>query len=222
MDGVAVSPRVQFRRHAQRAAEGLEHRLGHVVGVVAAQAVDVQRRHGVVGEALEEFAHQVHVEVVDARPRVGDPVLQPRAPGEVEHHPRQRFVERHVGVAVAADAALVAKRLRAGLTEHDAEILDRVVRVHLQVALGADAQVQQAVAGDLLEHVLEERQAGGELGAAGAVQRQFDLDARLARLALDAGSAGGHGRGGSSGERGHSTPPAAAAESPARRSPGRR
>jgi hypothetical protein len=40
-----------------------------------------------------------------------------------------------------------------------------VVAVDVQVALGLDLEVDQAVAGDLLEHVVEEADAGGELRA---------------------------------------------------------
>ena len=41
----AAGARIGLDGHAQRAAEGLEHRLGLMVGIVAAQRVDVQR-HG--------------------------------------------------------------------------------------------------------------------------------------------------------------------------------
>ena len=43
-------------------------------------------------------------------------------------------------------------------------------RVDVQVALGVDVEVEHAVARDLVEHVVEERHAGGELGAAAAVE----------------------------------------------------
>ena len=61
----AGGARIGLDRHAQRAAEGLEHRLGLMVGVVAAQVVDVQRDAGVIDQALEEFAHQVDIELAD-------------------------------------------------------------------------------------------------------------------------------------------------------------
>ena len=62
----------------------------------------------------------------------------------------------HVGVAVAADALLVADGLGEGLAEGDADVLDGVVIVDMQVALALDVQVDQAVAGDLVHHVVEE------------------------------------------------------------------
>jgi hypothetical protein len=56
--------------------------------------------------------------------------------------------------------ALVAKRLGKRLAERDAGILDGVVVVDVEVALRADGQVDQAVAGELVQHVVEEADAG--------------------------------------------------------------
>ena len=107
--GDAGHARVEFDRPAQGAAEGLEHGFGDVVGVAAAQVVDVQGDQGVVDEALEEFAEQVHVELADPGAGKFDEIFQAGPAGAVEHDPGQRLVQRHVGVAVAADAALVAQ-----------------------------------------------------------------------------------------------------------------
>jgi hypothetical protein len=90
------------QRHAQRAGKGLEHRLALVVGVVALQVVDVQRDQRVVDEALEELEGQLGVEAADHAGLEGHVHVQARAAGEVDHHARQRLVQRHVGVAVAA------------------------------------------------------------------------------------------------------------------------
>jgi len=65
--------RVQLKRHAQGTGKGLEHRLGLVVGVFAAQVVDVQGDKGVVGKALKKFVGQLRVKAADVAP--GDRVL---------------------------------------------------------------------------------------------------------------------------------------------------
>ena len=114
-----------------------------------------------------------------------DVELEPRAAGKIDHHARQRLVERHVGVAVAADALLVAERLGERLPERDADVLDGVVRVDLEVALGAHREVDHAVARDLVEHVVEERDAGGELRRAAAVEVERHEDLGLLGVALD-------------------------------------
>ena len=63
VDGTTPAARgSRVDRHAQRARERLEHRLGLVVRVVAAQVVDVQRDQRVVDEALEELVREVDVE----------------------------------------------------------------------------------------------------------------------------------------------------------------
>ena len=64
------------------------------------------------------------------------------------------------GGAVAADPGAVAERLVERLPEHDADVLDRVVGAGLEVAVGLDLQAEPAVAGEQVEHVVEEADAG--------------------------------------------------------------
>ena len=184
---------VQFGGHAQRAAEGLEHGFALVVGVLAAQVVDVQRHQRVVDEALEEFVRQVDVEGADHGALPWHVHFQARTAREIDHHARQRFVQRHVGVAVAADALLVADRLGDRHAERDAGVFHRVVGVDVQVAHALDVEVDQAVARDLVEHVVEEGHAGVQLLLAGAVEVDRDADLRLVGVAGDFCGAG-HGR----------------------------
>jgi hypothetical protein len=98
-------------------------------------------------------------------------------------------------VAVAHDAALVAERLVERLAQGDADVLDRVVMIDVHVALGLDHQVDQAVARDLLQHVLEEGDAGVEARGATAVQTDLDHDPGFARVTADAGATADGGGG---------------------------
>ncbi len=68
-----------------------------------------------------------------------------------------------------------------------------MVLVDVQVALGGELEVEQGVAGEGGEHVVEEADAGGDAGAARAVERQAAGDARLAGAARDLGRSGGGG-----------------------------
>ena len=129
---------------------------------LAGNAIHMHGDQCVVDETLEEFVHQIDIKLADPGARKRHPILKPRATGQIDDHARQGLVERHVGVAVAADALLVASRLGKGLAEGDADVLDRVVRVDVQIALGADVEVDQAMARDLVEHVLEKRNPGLE------------------------------------------------------------
>ena len=80
--------------------------------------------------------------------------------GHVHHRADQRLVERHERIGVAPDPGPVAQRLRDRQAQRDAGVLDGVVAVHVEVALGLDGEVQQRVPGERLQHVVEEPDAG--------------------------------------------------------------
>ena len=62
---------------------------------------------------------------------------------------------------------------------HDADVLDRVVRARLQVALDRHVEVEAAVTGERVEHVVEEADPGRARAAARAVERQRQGDVGL-------------------------------------------
>ena len=111
-------------------------------------------------------------------------------PAQIDRAGGQRLVHRQREVAVAADAGAVAQRLPHRQAETDADVLDRVVLIDVQVAVGLDLQVDRGVLGQQREHVVEEADARGDLRAAAAVEIDFQADVGLRRLALDGGSAG--------------------------------
>ena len=80
-------------------------------------------------------------------------------------------------MAVAADALFVANGLGKGLAQGDADVFHRVVGVDVQIAHGADVEVDQAMAADLVQHVLQKRHTGGKVAAPFAVQ--VDRDGNL-------------------------------------------
>jgi hypothetical protein len=85
----------------------------------------------------------------------------------------------------AAHAGFVANRLGKGLAQGDADVLHRVVAIDVQIALCLDVQVQHAMAGHLVEHVLEKGHAGGKPGRAFAVQVELHPDLRFLRISGD-------------------------------------
>src|SRR5690606_21409599 len=115
--------------HAQGAAKGLEYGFTLVVSVLALEIVDVQSGQGMIREALKELARQVHIEASDMRARERDVVEQARPARKVDHHARQRFVQRYIRMAVAAHAGLVADSGGEGLPQGDANVLHGVVVV---------------------------------------------------------------------------------------------
>jgi hypothetical protein len=85
-------------------------------------------------------------------------------------------------VTITAQPLLAAERAPQRLAERDADILDRVMGVDVEVAAGFDLQVDQPVAGNLLEHVVEKRHAGGEAPLTTAIEVQANRDAGFERI----------------------------------------
>ena len=73
-----------------------------------------------------------------------------------------------------------------GLADDDSAVLGGVVEIDVQVALGLQLDVDQAVARQLLQHVVEKTDAGGHGVVPGAVEIDGRGDLGLLGLALDA------------------------------------
>ena len=66
-----------------------------------------------------------------------------------------------------------------------------MVTIDPQIALGRDFEIDEAVAGQLLQHMVEETNAGGDGIASRPIQIDLDADIRLASRAVDRGAAPG-------------------------------
>src|SRR6266850_1821786 len=158
----ALSPRIALRRRVERAPERLERRLQQVMRVAAAQLRDVERAARALCQRDEEVGHERRVERADdARLRL-QIVREVRPPTEVEGDAYEAFVHRHLERRVADQALAVAEGLVDRGAEHQADVLDGVVLVDLDIALGLHRQVEEAMHRDELEHVVEERQSGAD------------------------------------------------------------
>ena len=67
-----------------------------------------------------------------------------RPTGQVDGGLDKRLVQRDQGVAEAPDADLVAERLAQRLAQRDRDVLDGVVRVDVDVALGLTVRSNSA------------------------------------------------------------------------------
>ena len=99
---------------------------------------------------------------------------------------------------IAHDPAPVAERVGHCLPEGQRRILDRVMLVDVEIALHVHADVDQRMARQLFDHMVEKADSGRHAVGAGAVEIDADANTRLARVAGDgrrAGSGGvGHAR----------------------------
>lgn len=92
-------------------------------------------------------------------------------------------------MAVATDPAPFAERGGEGGTERPTDILDGVMAVDLQVARARDLEVEETMAREEHEHVVEESEAGGDLGPTRAVEIERNAHVRFPGRAADGGGA---------------------------------
>ena len=97
----------------------------------------------------------------------------------------ERFIHRHDEIAGAVDALAIAECLEQRFAEHDADVFDRVVLIDVEIARRLQRQIETAVTREQLEHVVEESDAGADVVAAAAIDRQCASDLCLRRLAIE-------------------------------------
>ena len=144
-------------------------------------------------EALPEHLDELGVEGADCRHRKGDMEHRRRPAAEIDGDRGEGFVHRQCEVAVAADPAAFAEGLAHRLAEGPPHVFDGVVAVDMEIPRAADREIEQRVPGEEREHVVEEPQAGGDVGLARAVEGNREDDRGFAGLAGDGGGAV-HGR----------------------------
>ena len=110
-----------------------------------------------------------------------------RPAGEVDGDHAEGLVHGQHGVAEPAHALERGQGLPEGLPQGDARVLDGVVGIDLHVALRLYGEVEEAVAREELEHVVEEGDARRDAVAPSPSSFQRDAYLGLLRLPLHLG-----------------------------------
>ena len=158
-----------------------------MVGIFAAQVIDMQRHAGMIDQAVEKLGDEIDVKLPDDRTGKFAMELKPGTTGEIDDNTRQGFVERHVAMAVTSQAFFVAPGLGQRLAKGDADIFNRVVCIDMQVANGLNVQIDQTMTSDLIQHVIEKRDAGGKFSLPGAIKVETNSNLRFERIACNFG-----------------------------------
>src|SRR5262249_29993101 len=99
-------------------------------------------------------------------------------------HLRERLIQRGRGKSKALDACLFAQSLMKCLPHDNTNVFDRVVLVDVEVALRMNGQIEKAMLGQQLEHMIEEPDTGVDLSLAAAVKRPFDTNVGFFRRTM--------------------------------------
>ena len=117
--------------------------------------------------------HHTVEDVALARKRTVEHEERPAA--EIDRYLDVRLVHRQQE-PVTLDAALVAERALQRLAEGERAVFHSVMLVDVQIARARQLQREAAVLRDLLQHVIEEADAGGDTNRRLVIQPDLDVD----------------------------------------------
>ena len=155
-----------------------------MVRVLAVLALEVQRQSGVYRQRTHELDRQAGVVLTAHRLRHGCVEHEVRAAGDIQRAETERLVHRHERLSETRDTRLVTDALRQCLTERDAAVLDRVMTVHLEVALAGERETEAGMHGKAVQHMVEKTDAGVDLAFA-ALERQLERNVGFLGLSFD-------------------------------------
>jgi hypothetical protein len=166
----ALHAGIEFNGHSQGTTKRLEDGFGNMMGIAALNAVDVQRYLGMIDKTTEELAEQIDFKIAYTISMIVNICKKSGATGKIDNNPAQGFIKGHIGMTVATDAGLVAYRSSHGLTQRNADVFHGVVGIDMKIAMGLDVEIDKAVAGYLIEHVLKKGHPGYKRTAAGTIK----------------------------------------------------
>ena len=144
----------------------------------------MQRQSGVYRQRTHELDRQAGVVLTAHRLRHGGIEHEIRASGNIQRAEAERLIHRHERLTEACDSRLVTDALRQCLTERDAAVLDRMVTVHLKVALAGERETEAGMHGEAVQHMVEKADAGVDF-AVTALERQLERNVGFLGLSFD-------------------------------------
>ena len=180
VEATPVPARVDVAGGAEGAGQRLEGGLGEVM-VVPPGAGEVERDARRPRERFERVLDELERQAAGpfaAERQVDDGI---RTAADVDDRVGERLVHRDRALPEPGDPGSIAERLGERRAEDEGDVLDRVVLVDLEVAVGADGQIEQAVVGERAEQVVVEPDARIDRPMALAVEPERDRDVGLGR-----------------------------------------
>jgi hypothetical protein len=112
------------------------------------------------------------------------------AASEIDRCSGESFIHGHQEIAGTQNAFLISQRLIYGFSEGNAGVFDGVMLIHVEIADGAQVQVECAMARDKVQHVVKKTNARGHLRFAVAIEAKFQADVGLVGFAVDVRGSG--------------------------------
>src|SRR5216683_8067295 len=125
-----------------------------------------------VAERLHKIAHQHGLKLPHPLLLYRDVVREVDASADIDHRAAQRLIERDRSVPETPDSRTIPQRLAKRATHHDPDVLDRVMLIDMEVATRLDHEIEEAMAREAFEHMVQKRHAGMNFAAPRTVERE--------------------------------------------------
>lgn len=156
-----------------------------MVSIMPGQLADMQIKKAISSEGPEEFFHQLGIHFAEHRAFKCYVPAHIGSAGKVDHGIDKGFIHRHGRLPEALDTTFIAQCIGNGLSQDNADILNRVMGINLQIALGDNGQIKQTVSPESIEHMVEKPNAGIDGGLACPIQINGNDDIGLVGLAAE-------------------------------------
>jgi hypothetical protein len=136
-------------------------------------------------EPLPKVFDQLAVEIPDFGRWHGRLENQKRSSTKIDRCCYERFLHGEDHMPISADSLFGAKRRRVRLPKANTDVFGCMVRVHLQITHCMHVEIDQRMASEQYEHVVEEAHTGIDLVLSATVQIELEFNFCLGCLARD-------------------------------------
>src|ERR1700674_3439302 len=137
------------------------------------------------GKTLKEIAHQFHLQISHSRRTDFGIDHRRRASPKIDGGETEGFIHGHDKVAGAQNSAAISQRAIEDLAQSNADVFYCVVLVHVQIAYRREFQIESAVPGKELQHVVEKTDSRGDLVLSATFNGERSPNLRFRGLAVE-------------------------------------
>jgi hypothetical protein len=136
-------------------------------------------------KALEEIAHQFHLQI--SHPRCANLGIDHRsgAPTEINSRQTEGFIHGHHKITSTENSAAIPKSAIEDFAQRNPHVLNGVVLIHVQVAHRRELQIESAVPSKEIQHVVQEADPCGDLVLSSSLDRESNRDLGFSGLAME-------------------------------------
>jgi hypothetical protein len=140
---------------------------------------------GVVDESAEEVFEKFGLQIADESDFDAILIDERGTSPEIDRDDGQRFIHGQHEISRAIDAFAISESLGEQLANDDACVFDGVMLIDIEVASGGEFEIEGAVFGEQLQHVVKKSDASRDFEATAAVNAEFAGDLRFFGVALE-------------------------------------